>query len=243
MSVTSHLKDLLTKMGGTPKDGDSTSVLIDKIEDVYDGSGSGGGGSSDSSNKNVIVYLDDIVDVQTGDPASSGINLIFKLNKTIGEILDYYDNGLDVNFCFEQPKKWSHTASFNLMTTTGVLIVPHNNHSSFSDNSIEICENKILIVTKDKYDANLSDDVFLYVHRRDGIECYNVFIMKQPDEALDEATAKYQIMCVWTLLDSDGKQPGSSYATFYNLGFSANAVSEYPTCEYFVSQADYGDTQ
>ena len=46
MSVTSHLKDLLTKMGGTPKNGDSTSVLIDKIEDVYNGSGSGGGGSS-----------------------------------------------------------------------------------------------------------------------------------------------------------------------------------------------------
>ena len=49
MSVTSHLKDLLTKMGGTPKDGDSTSVLIDKIEDVYDSSGSGGGSGGVSS--------------------------------------------------------------------------------------------------------------------------------------------------------------------------------------------------
>lgn len=48
MSVTSHLKDLLTKMGGTPKTGDSTSVLIDKIEDVYNGS-SGGGSAGVSS--------------------------------------------------------------------------------------------------------------------------------------------------------------------------------------------------
>ena len=48
MSVTSHLKDLLIKMGGTPKNGDSTSVLIDKIEDVYDGSGSDGGSSGGS---------------------------------------------------------------------------------------------------------------------------------------------------------------------------------------------------
>lgn len=50
MSVTSHLKDLLTKMGGTPKDGDSTSVLIDKIEDVYDGSSEGGSAGVSSYN-------------------------------------------------------------------------------------------------------------------------------------------------------------------------------------------------
>ena len=52
MSVTSHLKDLLIKMGGTPKNGDSTSILIDKIEDVYNGSGSGGGSGTDS---NVLI--------------------------------------------------------------------------------------------------------------------------------------------------------------------------------------------
>lgn len=51
MSVTSHLKDLLTKMGGTPKNGDSTSVLIDKIEDVY---ATGGGGGSDTGS-NVLI--------------------------------------------------------------------------------------------------------------------------------------------------------------------------------------------
>ena len=50
MSVTSHLKDLLTKMGGTPKNGDSTSVLIDKIEDVYNGSGGGSSGGVSSYN-------------------------------------------------------------------------------------------------------------------------------------------------------------------------------------------------
>lgn len=240
MSVTSHLKDLLTKMGGTPKDGDSTSILIDKIEDVY---ASGNSESSDSANKNVIVYLDDIVDVQTGDPTSSGINLIFKLNKTIGKILDYYDNGLDAIFCFEQPKKWSLASSFDLMSSAGVLVVPHNNHSSFSNNSIGIYDDKIQIVTKDKYDANLSDDVFYYIHRHSGIACSNVLVMKYPDEALSEVPAKYQIDCVWTLLDPDGKQPGSSHASFYSLRFFANALSEYPTGEYFVSQLDYADNQ
>ncbi len=55
MSVTSHLKDLLTKMGGTPKNGDSTSVLIDKIEDVYGGSGSGGGNSGGVSSYNDLT--------------------------------------------------------------------------------------------------------------------------------------------------------------------------------------------
>ena len=58
MSVTSHLKDLLTKMGGTPKNGDSTSVLIDKIEDVYNGSGSGEGSSTNSGIFFVTVYAD-----------------------------------------------------------------------------------------------------------------------------------------------------------------------------------------
>ena len=78
-SVTSHLKDLLTKMGGTPKAGDSTSVLIDKIEDVY--GGSGGNGS-------LVLHL-----VRYEDPTYGSST---RVDKTVREIIDALKNKKNV---------------------------------------------------------------------------------------------------------------------------------------------------
>lgn len=59
MSVTSHLKDILTKMEGSPEDGDSTTILLDKIEDVYGENGSSQAQSDDSFVINVSLSEDE----------------------------------------------------------------------------------------------------------------------------------------------------------------------------------------
>ena len=87
MSVTSHLKDLLTKMGGTPKVGDSTSVLIDKIEDVYDSSGSGGGESD------VIFKVNILLDESSATPR-------YKFDKTVREIFAAIADNKSVYACY-----------------------------------------------------------------------------------------------------------------------------------------------
>lgn len=129
MSVTSHLKDLLTKMGGTPKDGDSTSVLIDKIEDVYNGSGSGGGGSSGGSGDNLIVtiYADDMVD----NPKDTyAVNVTLKMNRTYNEILNAYETGKNIDFIFETKRMPPMVESLTPSDLYNQLIlVLHNNHS------------------------------------------------------------------------------------------------------------------
>lgn len=79
-SVTSHLKDLLSKMGGSPKDGDSTSILIDKIEDLYAG-GKGRNGS-------LVLHL-----VRYEDPTYGSST---RVDKTVREIIDAFKNKKNV---------------------------------------------------------------------------------------------------------------------------------------------------
>ena len=128
MSVTSHLKDLLTKMGGTPKNGDSTSVLIDKIEDVY-ASGSGGGSSASDLPLVVTIYADDAVDGEVDNTAE----VTLKLNKTFSEILRAHTDNRQITFRFETVLLRA-TGNDLMDPMPNVTLVLHNNHSARLDN-------------------------------------------------------------------------------------------------------------
>ena len=125
MSVTSHLKDLLTKMGGTPKDGDSTSVLIDKIEDVYNGAGGGGSSSDDFVIK---IYADTAVDSET----DSKVLATLRLDKTLREISEALQSRRTMYCYYDIPlwnEKFEADAAENQLDTTIPIFVPKTNNS------------------------------------------------------------------------------------------------------------------
>ena len=125
MSVTSHLKDLLTKMGGTPKDGDSTSVLIDKIEDVYNGAGGGGSSSDDFVIK---IYADTAVDSEM----DSKVLVTLRLDKTLREISEALQSRRTMYCSYDTPlwnEKFGADAVEDQLNTTIPIFVPKTNNS------------------------------------------------------------------------------------------------------------------
>ena len=209
MSVTSHLKDLLTKMGGTPKDGDSTSVLIDKIEDVYDDSGSGGGSSASDLPLVVTIYADDAVDGDVDNTAE----VTLQLNKTFSEILRAHTDNRQITFRFETVLLRATTLPVDPMPN--VTLVLHNNHSTRleEDKALDM-DSTMLILSEYVYNAyqGTSDDFASSIINPDLGKIIKANIVKMDGYYIIDFAA------------SDG---------FFNIanGFECNNPDEYPSCE------------
>lgn len=214
MSVTSHLKDLLTKMGGTPKNGDSTSVLIDKIEDVY-ASGSGGGSSASDLPLVVTIYADDAVDAEEDNAA----DVTLKLNKTFSEILRAHTDNRQIIFRFETVFLRA-TGSLLLDPMPNVTLVLHNNHSTRLEEDKALDEDgTVLILSEYVYNAyqGTSDDF--------GSNIIN------PDLAKITATNIGKVNGIYIILFSALNEG------FFNViaRFECNDPDEYPSCIIFTN--------